>query len=102
MWQTALRGLPWPLLSRFVLITMRLYCASWRGDHAIPIRSGVFWHLRRSMTAAHDRPRIGGVGLQIVRDWVLWFNAEGPDGLVNGKAPGAPSLLNDHQRQALR
>jgi hypothetical protein len=35
-----------------------------------------------------DAARIGGVGLQIVRDWVLWFNAEGPDGLVNGKAPG--------------
>jgi transposase len=48
-----------------------------------------------------DAALIGGVGLQIVRDWVLWFNAEGPDGLVNGKAPGAPSLLNDHQRQAL-
>src|SRR5271165_2600339 len=46
--------------------------------------------------------RIGGVGLQIVRDWVLRFNAEGPDGLLNGKAPGAPSLLNDRQRQALR
>ena len=40
-----------------------------------------------------DAARIGGVGLQIVRDWVLWFNAEGPDGLVNGKAPGAQSLL---------
>jgi hypothetical protein len=23
-----------------------------------------------------------------VRDWVLAFNAEGPAGLVNGKAPG--------------
>lgn len=49
-----------------------------------------------------DAARIGGVGLQIVRDWVLWFNAEGPDGLVNGKAPGAPSLLDDRQREALR
>jgi transposase len=49
-----------------------------------------------------DAARSGGVGLQIVRDWVLWFNAEGPGGLVNGKAPGAPSLLNDDQRQALR
>ena len=39
-----------------------------------------------------DAARIGGVGLQIVRDWVLWFNAEGPDGLVNGKAPGAPAF----------
>jgi len=49
-----------------------------------------------------DAARIGGVGLQIVRDWVLWFNAEGPDGLVNGKAPGAPSRLDDRQREALR
>src|ERR1700760_5023827 len=31
---------------------------------------------------------IGGVTLQVVRDWVLRFNARGPDGLINGKAPG--------------
>src|SRR6266480_5843316 len=39
--------------------------------------------------------RVGGIGLQIVRDWVLRFNAEGPDGLLNGKAPGVPSILDD-------
>ena len=38
-----------------------------------------------------DASRIGGVGLQIIRDWVLRFNARGPDGLVDGKSPGAPS-----------
>ena len=27
----------------------------------------------------------GGVGLQIVRDWVVRFNAEGPDGLTSGR-----------------
>ena len=27
-----------------------------------------------------DAARIGGVGLQTVRDWVLRFNAEGPEG----------------------
>ena len=44
-----------------------------------------------------DASRIGGVGLQIIRDWVLRFNARGPDGLVDGKSPGAPSKLNaDH------
>jgi transposase len=36
-----------------------------------------------------------------VRDWVLSFNAEGPPGLVNGKAPGNASLLNEQQRQTL-
>lgn len=45
--------------------------------------------------------RIGGVGLQIVRDWVLRFNARGPDGLLDGKAPGPRSRLTDAQRQAL-
>ena len=41
-----------------------------------------------------EAARIGGVGLQTVRDWVLAFNAEGPPGLVNGTAPGNPPLLD--------
>jgi transposase len=44
---------------------------------------------------------IGGVTPQIVRDWVLRFNAEGPDGLVDRKAPGQPPRLNDTHRAAL-
>jgi transposase len=44
---------------------------------------------------------IGGVTLQVVRDWVLRFNACGPDGLINGKAPGKPSRLTDTHRTAL-
>ena len=38
-----------------------------------------------------DAARIGGVGLQTIRDWVLRFNAKGPEGLKDGKAPGQPS-----------
>ena len=48
-----------------------------------------------------EAAKIGGVTLQIVRDWVLRFNALGPEGLVDRKAPGQPSLLNDEQRAAL-
>ena len=48
-----------------------------------------------------EAAKIGGVGLQSVRDWVLAFNAEGPPGLVNGKAPGNASLLTPAYRQAL-
>lgn len=44
---------------------------------------------------------IGGVTLQIIRDWVLKFNGSGPDGLIDGKAPGQPSRLNDRHRRAL-
>lgn len=48
-----------------------------------------------------DAARIGGVGLQIVRDWGVRFNAEGPEGLVDRKAPGKTPLLTDDQRAAL-
>ena len=34
-----------------------------------------------------DAARFAGVGLQIIRDWVLRFNAEGPEGLKNRKPP---------------
>jgi len=44
---------------------------------------------------------IGGVGLQTVRDWVLRFNDCGPDGLLDGKAPGQPSILSGEHRQRL-
>ncbi len=44
---------------------------------------------------------LGGVGLQIIRDWVMRFNTEGPDGLTDRKPPGAPPKLTDVQRQAL-
>lgn len=48
-----------------------------------------------------EAARIGSVTLQIVRDWVLRFNARGLDGLMNGKAPGGRAKLNDGQRIAL-
>ena len=39
--------------------------------------------------------------LQIVRDWVLKFNADGPAGLIDRKAPGQPPRLNDAHRATL-
>ncbi len=51
--------------------------------------------------ARSDAARISGVGLQVIRDWVLRFNADGPNGLLDRKAPGPPSKLNNEQRRAL-
>ncbi len=48
-----------------------------------------------------EAAKIGGVGLQVVRDWVLRFNALGPDGLIDRKAPGQPSRLDGERRAAL-
>ena len=44
---------------------------------------------------------IGGVTLQIVRDWVLKFNADGGDGLIDRKAPGPEPKLKTEHRAAL-
>ena len=48
-----------------------------------------------------EAAKIGGVGLQVVRDWVMKFNAHGAEGLLDRKAPGQPSRLNDVHRAAL-
>jgi transposase len=49
-----------------------------------------------------EAARIGCVTLQSVRDWVVRFNAQGPAGLINGKAPGRRAILNETQRAALQ
>jgi transposase len=51
--------------------------------------------------ARSDAARLGGVGLQVIRDWVLRFNAGGANELIDRKAPGQPAKLDDAQRQAL-
>jgi len=48
-----------------------------------------------------DAARLAGVTLQIVRDWVMRFNAEGPDSLIDRKAPGPKPKLSEAQRAVL-
>jgi transposase len=48
-----------------------------------------------------EAARIGGVTLQVVRDWVVKFNVLGPEGLIDRKPPGQPSRLTDAHRAAL-
>ena len=49
-----------------------------------------------------EAARIGGVTVQIIRDWVVTFNAHGPQGLINRKPPGQPAKLTDAHRAALQ
>jgi len=49
-----------------------------------------------------DAARVGGVTLQSIRDWVLRFNSQGPEGLIDVKAPGPTPKLNAKQRRALK
>src|SRR5262245_6900173 len=88
---------------RCAVILMRHSCGVWQRRRKTALRPVGFLRWRRSMTvwARTEAAKIGGVGLQIIRDWVLHFNERGPDGLLNGKSPGQPSKLNDVQRQAI-
>ena len=48
-----------------------------------------------------DAAEIGGVGLQVIRDWIIRFNDAGPDGLIDRKSPGRARKLNEAQRGKL-
>src|SRR3954447_10758328 len=65
------------------------------------MRAGIA--LRRAMTqpsfgAWRKRP---GTRVKVGGCWVVRFNARGPEGLIDGKAPGTTCKLNDSQRQAV-
>jgi putative transposase len=48
-----------------------------------------------------EAARIGGMERQTLRDWVIRFNARGPESLVNQPAPGRQSWLNADQLREL-
>ena len=66
--------------TRRLLALAAIYEGAWRGAAAV----------------------IGGVQRQTVRDWVAAFNAQGPAGLIDGKAWGQRPLLPREQREALK
>lgn len=48
-----------------------------------------------------EAAKIGGMDRQTLRDWVIRFNEQGPDGLVNKPSPGGPSKLTDEHKAFL-
>src|SRR6516164_11830961 len=44
---------------------------------------------------------IGGMDRQTLRDWVIRFNEQGPDGLINIPSPGVPRKLNSRHKAFL-
>src|SRR5215813_2069415 len=48
-----------------------------------------------------DAATIGGMDRQTLRDWVIRFNAQGPDGLMNIPSPGVPPKLDAMHRAFL-
>jgi len=48
-----------------------------------------------------EAARIGGMDRQTLRDWVIRFNAHGPEGLINIASPGVSSKLAAEHRAFL-
>jgi transposase len=48
-----------------------------------------------------EAAKIGGMDRQTLRDWVIRFNEQGPDGLVNIPSPGVPPKLDAAHRAFL-
>ena len=65
--------------------SVRPSCVVWRRNVKKALRRVGFWRSPRCMMARRvlRAAMIGGVGLQMMRDWVLQFNERGPDGLLN-------------------
>src|SRR2546423_5130806 len=45
-----------------------------------------------------EAAKIGGMDRQTLRDWVIRFNDQGPDGLINIPSPGVPPKLEAAHR----
>src|SRR4030081_2729397 len=49
-----------------------------------------------------EAAKLGGMDRQTLRDWVIRFNEQGPDGLINIPSRGAPPKLDDTHKAFLR
>ena len=48
-----------------------------------------------------EAAKLGGMDRQTLRDWVIRFNEQGPDGLINIPSPGVPPKLGKKHRAFL-
>lgn len=55
----------------------------------------------REGLSRNEAARLGAMDAQALRRWVIAFNAEGPEGLVNSPPPGRPSKLSPAQKQEM-
>src|SRR5260370_2631309 len=92
--------MPIPLRADFDALRLRAIARGTKDaaqTRRLLVLAAVYDGARRTEAAA-----IGGVTLQIVRDWVMKFNPHGPDGLTARKAPGQPPKLTEAHRAALK
>ena len=91
------------LESKYAAFVRRVYPAGkagwlyWTSDFGSPVAE----RLPEDPGASINLGRYGSHSLIVRKDWVLRFNAHGPEGLADRQAPGHPGKLNTAQREAL-
>ena len=91
--------MPIPLRSDYDAARVRI--AAREGKNANQVRRLLALAAIYDGASRAEAAEIGGVTRQIIRDWALKFNTDGPDELIDRKAPGQPSRLNETHRTAL-
>ncbi len=72
-------------------------------------QSNDVWQARRLLAigavlegaSREEAAKLGGMERQTLRDWVIRFNDEGPEGLSNKPSPGAPCKLHAEHKEFL-
>jgi len=90
--------MPIPLRTDFDASALRSYAKKTRTDRSAAA-SGAGGDLRRRHPHGGSEDRRCDAADR--SDWVVKFNAHGPDGLIDRKSPGQPSRLNDTHRAAI-
>ena len=100
-WQP--RGLPWATLLRCGRTTRLTRFAGWqkRVKDAAQARRLLAIAAVLDGASRTEAARIGGMDRQTLRDWVIRFNDQGADGLINIPSPGLPPKLNTMHRAFL-
>ena len=94
--------MPWELPFRFGRTIGARTFVGWRRGLGMLGRHAGCWRSQRCLMAPRgEAAKIGGMDRQTLRDWVIRFNGQGPDGLINKASPGAAGKLTAEHRAFL-
>src|SRR6476659_2085948 len=93
----------WPIWPILLTLAVENFCHNTAGEvRRFAQRAKDAAQARRLLAIAavlegasrEEAAKIGGMDRQTLRDWVIRFNEQGPDGLINIPCPGMPPKLN--------
>ena len=95
--------MPWARLLRCKLTIRRRRFACWRSQAKDAAQARRLLAIAAVLDGSSRTEAATNAGMdrQTLRDWVIRFNEQGPDGLVNIPSPSAPPKLNNTHKAFL-